>query len=135
MSQVIVLGSRSRSCIISSVSNTFNLQCLWLRVRLSLLRCLRESQFIGARTGLSPASTATGDGGRSKGAESGNVESSASTDSVDGVSVYSERLEDFIKSLELLNQHVGTRMLRQQRSRTLVSEIQYYHDPIVNTVS
>ncbi|MCG8623491.1 MAG: hypothetical protein MJE68_16050 [Proteobacteria bacterium] len=49
-------------------------------------------------------------------------EASTTTTPSTGLANYSERLEDYIKSLELLSQHVGTRMLRQQRSRTLVSE-------------
>ena len=114
-----------------------------MRVRLSLLRCLRQAQFIGvthsetstSTTNTSPIATAGDDGGgrgkwaesekgggRGKGAGSESTESSTPKNSVDGVSNFSERLEDYIKSLELLSQHVGTRMLRQQRSRTLVSE-------------
>ena len=81
-------------------------------------------------TSTPPTATAgDGDGGRGKGAgsEGGkgagseSAESSTPTNSANSLKNYSERLEDYIKSLELLNQHVGTRMLRQQRSRTLVS--------------
>lgn len=108
-----------------------------MRVRLALIRCLRQAQFIATATGEASASSTTttttaGDGGRggrgkgvestaSKKAGSEGAKSSTATNSEDGLKNYSERLEDYIKSLELLGQHVGTRMLRQQRSRTLVS--------------
>ena len=81
-----------------------------------------RSEAATTTTSTSPTATASdGDDGRGKGAGSEIAESSKPVNSADGVSNYSERLEDYIKSLELLSQHVGTRMLRQQRSRTLVS--------------
>ena len=72
-------------------------------------------------TTTTTATAGDGERRRGKGAGSDSTESSTATNSVDGLKNYSERLEDYIKSLELLSQHVGTRMLRQQRSRTLVS--------------
>ena len=82
-------------------------------------------------TTTTTATAGDGEGRRGKGAESAggkgagseSAESSIAMNSVDGLKNYSERLEDYIKSLELLSQHVGTRMLRQQRSRTLVSTL------------
>ena len=88
---------------------------------------MREGQLLAERGRKETSTTPTpvapaGDGGRGQGAgsEQGS-KSSKETNSVDRLTAYSERLEEFIKTLELLNQHVGTRMLRQQRSRTLVS--------------
>ena len=100
-----------------------NLQCLWLRVRISLLRCLREAQLIAEQKGASSVhhTPTTGEDGRGKGAESEAGDDQSSSNPVDHLGTFSERLEEFIKSMELLNQHVGTRLLRQQRSRTLVS--------------
>ena len=116
-----------RKCHVSRSYHFFScfspLQCLWLRVRISLLRCLREAQLIAEQKGASPsAHIPIVDDGRGKGEESeSGTAPSSSSNPVDHVSVFSERLEEFFKSMELLSQHVGTRMLRQQRSRTLVS--------------
>ena len=89
---------------------------------------MREGQLLAERgrkeTSTTPTPAApTGGGGRGQGAgsEQQGSKGSKETNSVDRLTAYSERLEEFIKTLELLNQHVGTRMLRQQRSRTLVS--------------
>ena len=86
-------------------------QCLWLRVRVVLVQCIREAVlFTGARSGNK----------RPPPSPSGKSDPSG-TSSEEGVaSSLGQRIRDFSKCINLLDQHVGILILRQRKG-TLVS--------------
>ena len=87
-------------------------QCLWLRVRVVLVQCLREAVL------FTPGSETSGD---SKRPTSGTNDTSDKNSDKEGVVlVLSQRIKDFTKCLELLDQHVGMLILRQRKG-SLVS--------------